>query len=53
MSQNEKIFGLHSVESLLSTTPEKVVQLFLQKSRKDSKLNQIESLASKAVFVIS
>jgi 23S rRNA (guanosine2251-2'-O)-methyltransferase len=48
MSQNEKIFGLHSVESLLSTTPEKVIQLFLQKSRKDSKLSQIESLASNA-----
>lgn len=48
MSQNEKIFGLHSVESLLSTTPEKVIQLFLQKSRKDSKLSQIESLANNA-----
>ena len=48
MSQNEKIFGIHSVESLLSTTPEKVIQLFLQKNRKDNKLNQIESLASSA-----
>jgi 23S rRNA (guanosine2251-2'-O)-methyltransferase len=47
MSQNEKIFGLHSVESLLNTTPEKVIQLFLQKSRKDNKLNQIEALATK------
>lgn len=48
MSQNEKIFGIHSVESLLNSTPEKVVQLFLQKSRKDNKLSQIETLASKA-----
>ncbi|WP_444997474.1 23S rRNA (guanosine(2251)-2'-O)-methyltransferase RlmB [Aliikangiella sp. IMCC44359] len=48
MSHNEKIFGIHTVESVLSRTPEKVVQLFLQKSRNDKTLNHIESLAKKA-----
>ena len=48
MSQTEKIFGMHAVESVLSNTPEKVIQLFLQKSRQDQKLQHIESLANKA-----
>ncbi len=48
MSQNEKIFGIHSVESLLQKTPEKIIQLFLQKSRQDKKLYNIESLAKNA-----
>ena len=48
MSHNEKIFGIHSVESFLQRTPENVVQLFLQQSRNDKKLNEIEALAKAA-----
>lgn len=48
MSQTEKVYGIHAVESLLQRSPEKVIQLFLQKSRQDKKLNQIESLAERA-----
>ncbi len=45
MSNNERIFGIHSVESFLQKTPERVLQLFLQKSRHDKKLQNIQSLA--------
>lgn len=48
MSQSEKIFGIHSVESFLERSPEQVIQLFLQKSRNDKKMNQIELLAKKS-----
>ena len=48
MSQNEKIFGMHAVESVLNRNPENVLQLFLQKSRKDKKLATIELLAKNA-----
>jgi len=48
MSQTEKLFGIHTVESLLNRSPEKVIQLFLQKGRQDNKLKQIESLARNA-----
>lgn len=48
MSQNEKVFGIHSVESLLSKSPEKIIQLFLQKNRQDKKLVHIETLANQA-----
>jgi len=48
MSQSEKIFGIHAIESFLSNSPEKVIQLFLQKNRQDKKLNHIESLAKNA-----
>lgn len=45
MSSNEKIFGIHSVESFLNNSPENVVQLFLQKGRRDKKVSEIESIA--------
>ena len=48
MSNVEKIFGIHAVESFLARSPERVLQLFLQKSRKDKKLSYIESQASAA-----
>ncbi len=48
MSSNEKIFGIHSVESFLKSTPENVVQLFLQKGRRDKKVNEIEGVARAA-----
>ncbi|TQV73010.1 23S rRNA (guanosine(2251)-2'-O)-methyltransferase RlmB [Aliikangiella marina] len=48
MSQSEKIFGIHAVESYLAKSPERVKQLFLQKNRHDKKLQQIELLAKNA-----
>lgn len=48
MSHTEKVYGIHAVESVLQRSPEKVIQLFLQKSRQDKKLNQIELLAENA-----
>jgi len=48
MSQNEKIFGIHAIESFLNRSPERVLQLFVQKSRQDKKLSNIESMAQSA-----
>jgi len=48
MSQIDKIYGIHAVESVLSRRPQNVIQLFLVKNRKDKVLNNIESLAKKA-----
>ncbi len=48
MSNNEKIFGIHAVESFLQRSPERVLQLFVQKSRHDKKLQSIEGLAKSA-----
>ncbi|TQV86944.1 23S rRNA (guanosine(2251)-2'-O)-methyltransferase RlmB [Aliikangiella coralliicola] len=48
MSQNERIFGIHAVESFLEKSPERVIQLFLQKNRHDKKLSHIEKLANNA-----
>jgi 23S rRNA (guanosine2251-2'-O)-methyltransferase len=47
MSQ-DKVFGMHAIESVLTRSPEKVIQLFLQKSRQDKKLNYVEKLAQQA-----
>lgn len=48
MSSNEKIFGIHAIESFLNRSPERVLQLFLQKSRQDKKLSVIEQQATNA-----
>ena len=48
MSQSEKIFGIHAVESFLQRTPENVLQLFIQKNRNDKKAEHIEKLAKNA-----
>ncbi|MCW8878396.1 MAG: 23S rRNA (guanosine(2251)-2'-O)-methyltransferase RlmB [Kangiellaceae bacterium] len=48
MSQSEKIFGIHAVESFLQRTPENVLQLFIQKNRHDKKAEHIEGLAKNA-----
>lgn len=47
MSQ-DKVFGMHAIESVLNNSPERVLQLFLQKSRQDKKLNYVEKLAQQA-----
>jgi 23S rRNA (guanosine2251-2'-O)-methyltransferase len=48
MSQNEKIFGIHAVESFLQNRPENILQLFLQKNRQDKRFAQLEQLAQHA-----
>lgn len=48
MSQTDKIFGIHAVESLLTRNPQNVIQLFLLKNRNDKTLSDIEALAKKA-----
>jgi 23S rRNA (guanosine2251-2'-O)-methyltransferase len=48
MSQTDKIYGIHAVESILTRNPQNVLTLFLLKSRKDKALVNIETLAKKA-----
>lgn len=48
MSQIDKIYGIHAVESVLTRQPQSVIQLFLLKNRKDKALANIEQLAHKA-----
>jgi len=48
MSNTDKIFGIHAVESVLSRKPQNVLQLFLLKNRKDKTLLKIETMANKA-----
>jgi len=48
MSQVDKIYGIHAVESVLNRSPQNVIQLFLLKNRKDKTLATIESLAKNA-----
>jgi 23S rRNA (guanosine2251-2'-O)-methyltransferase len=48
MSQVDKIYGIHAVESVLNRSPQNVIQLFLLKNRKDKTLATIEALAKNA-----
>lgn len=48
MSNIDKVFGIHAVESLLSRSPQNVIQLFLMKNKKDKAFIQIEKLAKQA-----
>jgi len=48
VSNIDNIFGIHTVESLLSKNPQNVIQLFVLKSRKDKALVNIENLAKRA-----
>lgn len=48
MKQSAKqlaIFGLHSVEALLKNRPESIIQLYIQKERRDQKIETILKLA--------
>ena len=47
-SDNDIAYGIHAVESLLNHSPEKVLQIWLQKNRDDKRINTIINLASKA-----
>lgn len=43
--KNNKIFGLHAVEALLKTHPERVTRLFILQKRDDQKIQAIVELA--------
>jgi len=46
MSKSIYIFGFHSIESLLSTNPESVLKVFIQTSRKDIRVNDLNETLS-------
>ena len=41
MSKSINIFGFHSIESLLKTNPESIIKVFIQKNRKDKRINDL------------
>ena len=47
MAKLDYIYGLHSLTSVLSTEPERVLELFILKGRADDRLNTIINLARK------
>ena len=47
MSKSEIIFGIHAVESLMNTHPERFIELFCLKGRQDDRVNSIINLARK------
>ena len=47
-NENDIAYGIHSVESLLNHSPDKVLQIWLQKNRDDSRINTIIALAKKS-----
>jgi 23S rRNA (guanosine2251-2'-O)-methyltransferase len=51
-SKKDYVFGLHSVEALLSSQPERVVRLCVLKDRQDQRLEAIVDLAEKANITI-
>jgi 23S rRNA (guanosine2251-2'-O)-methyltransferase len=45
--KTEMLFGIHAVESALKTSPEQVLQLWVQKGRHDKRMQKILGLATK------
>ena len=41
MSKSINIFGFHSIESILQTNPESIIKVFIQKNRKDKRINDL------------
>ena len=41
MSKSINIFGFHSIESILKTTPELVLKVLIQNGRKDKRINDL------------
>lgn len=49
---NDIVFGLHAVQSLFETTPERVLELQIQKGRTDKRINQlVEDACAQGVTV--
>lgn len=50
MSKSINIFGFHTIESLLRTNPESIIKVFVQKNRKDKRINDlIETLTNQKI----
>lgn len=47
MSQDNTIFGLHAVQALIDSSPQRIQQLFLLQGRNDKRLQSIRSAAEK------
>ena len=47
MAKVDWLYGIHSLESVLNTEPERVLELFLLKGRTDDRLNTLINLARK------
>ncbi len=47
MSKTEVIYGLHAVEALLKSAPERFIEVFALKGRDDERLNKVINLARK------
>lgn len=45
MSQQETVFGLHAVQSILQTAPQRVQQLYVLRGRQDQRLQTLVQLA--------
>ncbi len=48
MSKKEEVFGIHSVQAILTYAPERMVELFLQQGKDDSEHSDILKLAKQA-----
>lgn len=47
MSKNERIYGLHSVQALLKSAPQRVLELYCLQGRMDQRLQKLLKLAEK------
>src|SRR3990167_5274326 len=47
MKQEEHIYGIHAVHTVLNTRPNDVLRLFIQSNRQDKKINEIKVLVKK------
>lgn len=45
MKKEELVYGIHAVSMLLRTRPKEVIQVWIQQSRKDKKMNEIKALS--------
>lgn len=45
MSQNDVVYGLHSVQAVLKSTPQRVRELYVQQGRQDQRLQKILNAA--------
>ena len=48
----EKIFGIHAVQAVLSRSPERVKNLYVQNGRADKRLQEVLSLASSSSIAV-
>ena len=46
MSKSINMYGFHSIESLLNTNPESVLNVFIQTCRKDIRVNNLTEILS-------